>query len=73
MKNPLKKLSKAELIDLLNNVLHQAVASQYFEEGHKHRAHLWDIMNTIDKKVTRVFNKKPAKAFDITAKRIGLT
>ena len=72
MKNPLKKLSKEDLVDLLNNVLHETVASQYFGEAHKHRAHLWDIMNRIDKKVTKVFDKRPAKAFDITAKRIGL-
>ena len=73
MKNPLKKKSRADLIDLLNNVLHDAVASQYFGETHKHRAHLWDIMDKIDPKISKLFDKKPSKAFDITAKRIGLT
>ena len=71
MKNPLAKLSKKELLQLLNRTLHDVVASQYFGEEHKHRAHLWDIMNRIDQKVTKVFDKNPTKAFDITAKRAG--
>ena len=73
MKNPLKKLSKKELRDLLNCVLHDAVASQYFEETHKYRAHLWDITNKIDPAVAELISDGDAsKAFNITAKRIGL-
>ena len=71
MKNPLKNLPKKELLRLLNETLHSVVASQYFGESHKHRAHLWDIMNRIDRKVTKVFDKNPTKAFNITAKRAG--
>jgi hypothetical protein len=55
--------------DMLDDVLHQAVASQYFGEQHKHRAHLYDIMRTIDPEIAKVFDDDPAKAFDITYER----
>lgn len=73
IKNPLKNLSKKELRELLNHVLHDAVSSQYFGEAHKHRAHLWDITNRIDPEIAKLIGEgEESKAFNITAKRIGL-
>lgn len=56
----------------LDYVLYQAVASQYFGETHKHRAHLWDIMDTIDPEMTKLYDQDPGRAFTEAAKRIGL-
>lgn len=64
--------SESDLQDLLDNILHQAVASQYFRETHKHRAHLYDIMRRIDPKVADIFDDDPRKAFEVTAQRIGM-
>lgn len=74
MKDPLKKLKKKELRMLLNEVLYQSVSSQYFGEEHKHRAHLWDITNTIDPKVSELISSgDDFSAYNIAAERAGYT
>jgi hypothetical protein len=68
---PLPPRTVEELTDLLNQVLHDAVSSQYIGSG-KYRAHLYDIMRRIDPKVADVFDHDPEKAYAITARRIGM-
>ena len=71
MPNPINNLSKEEMRDMLNDVLYAAVASQYFEESHKHRAHLYDITERIDPRMAKLCARNPGKAFKKAAKRAG--